>query len=146
MAINVQTKTKRSGKKGKRIPKKNRCLYNKYVQSQVAHISYDMPWIHLSSTIDWCCMKRWYKAAESCINLKFLMQSDWNSLVFNSVSVRRHKSMRNRSSSVTAQSSTESSIRNVFVMSSHHSLRMLKVIAQEQVTCAKRLRNCLPHK
>ena len=50
MAINVQTKTKRSGKKGKRIPKKNRYLYNKYVQSQVAHISYNMPWIHLSST------------------------------------------------------------------------------------------------
>ena len=50
MAINVQTKTKRSGKKGKRIPKKNMCLYNNYVQNKVAHISYDMPWIHLSST------------------------------------------------------------------------------------------------
>ena len=60
-------------------------------------------------------MKRWYKAAESCINLKFLIQSDWNSLVSNSVSVRRHKSMRNRSSSVRAQSSTESSINTKYI-------------------------------
>ena len=43
-------KQKEVEKKGKRIPKKNRCLYNRNVQSQVAHISYNMPWIHLSST------------------------------------------------------------------------------------------------
>ena len=65
-----------------------------------------------------------YKAAGSCINLKFLIQSDWNSQ--NSVTECRHKNMRNISSSVRAPNSTERSIRNIFVMSSHHLLRIFK--------------------
>ena len=90
-----------------------------------------------TNTLDgrWHCVKRWNKAAESGINLKIWIQSDWNSLVSSSVTGFRPKNVRNRSSCVRVQSSTERWIRNVFVMSSHHLLHMLKVIAQEQATC-----------
>ena len=99
---------------------------------KVSRHTYDMLWIHLSNT-RLVLNEAVVQSSRVLYQFEFLIQSDWNSLVSNSVSVRRHKSMRNRTSSVRVQSS----IRNVCVMSSHHSLRMLKVIAQEQVSCAK---------
>ena len=99
---------------------------------KVSKHTYDMLWIHLSNT-RLVLNEAVVQSSRVLYQFEFLIQSDWNSLVSNSVSVRRHKSMRNRTSSVRVQSS----IRNVCVMSSHHSLRMLKVIAQEQVSCAK---------
>ena len=99
---------------------------------KVSRHTYDMLWIHLSNT-RLVLNEAVVQSSRVFYQFEFLIQSDWNSLVSNSVSVRRHKSMRNRTSSVRVQSS----IRNVCVMSSHHSLRMLKVIAQEQVSCAK---------
>lgn len=44
-------------------------------------------------------MKRWYKAAESCINLKVLIQNEWTHLVCNYLTGCRSMFIRNISSS-----------------------------------------------
>ena len=73
-------------------------------------------------------------AAEICINLKFLIQNDCNSLTSYSIAGCRPNEIRNRSSSARALSSTERSIRSVFGTSSYH-LNMLTVITQKEATC-----------